>query len=56
MPIIAFGAGGAGAFIRHFSSESMGGEGDIGAKINAEVARTEISAMRLVLRYISYHF
>ena len=44
VPIIAFGAGGAGAFIRHFSPESMGGGGDIGAKINADVARTEISA------------
>ena len=41
---IAFGAGGAGAFIRHFGPESMGGAGDIGAKINADVARTEISA------------
>ena len=44
VPIIAFGAGGAGAFIRHFGPESMDGAGDIGAKINADVARTEISA------------
>ena len=44
MPIISFGAGGAGAFIRHFGPESMGGIGGIGAKIDAEVARTGLSA------------
>ena len=43
MPIIAFGGGGAGAFIRHFGPESMGGAGDIGAKIAAEAARTGLS-------------
>ena len=44
MPVIAFGAGGAGAFIRHFGPESMGGAGDIGAKFDAEVARTGMTA------------
>ena len=44
VPVIAFGAGGAGAFIRHFGPESMGGAGDIGAKIVAEVARTGMTA------------
>ena len=44
VPIISFGAGGAAAYIRHFGPESMGGAGDIGAKIDAEVARTGLSA------------
>ena len=44
MPIIIFGASGAGAFIRIFGPESMGGAGDIGAKSDAEVARTGLSA------------
>ena len=44
VPIIAFGAAGAGFFLRYFGPESMGGTGDIGAKIDAEVARTGLSA------------
>ena len=44
VPIIAFGAGGAAAYIRHFGPEYMGGAGDIGAKTDAEVARTGLSA------------
>ena len=44
VPIIAFGAGGAGAYIRYFGPESMGGAGDIGAKIDAEGARNGLSA------------
>ena len=40
VPIIACIAEGAGAIIRFFGPESMGGRGDIGAKIDAEVART----------------
>ena len=44
VPIIAFGAGGAAAYIRCFGPESMGGAGDIGPKIDAEVARTGLSA------------
>ena len=44
VPVIAFGAGGAGAFMRACTPESVGGVGDIGAKISAEVARTGLSA------------
>jgi hypothetical protein len=44
VPIIAFGAVGAVFFIRYFGPESMGGAGDIGAKFDAEVARTGLSA------------
>ena len=44
VPIIVFRAAGAGAFIRQFCPESMGGVGDISAKIDAEVARTGLSA------------
>ena len=43
VPIISFGAGGAAAFMRCFGPESMGGAGDVGAKIDAEVARTGLS-------------
>ena len=44
MPVIAFVAAGAGALIRLFGPESMGGSGDIRSKIDAEVARTGGSA------------
>ena len=44
VPIIALAAGGAVAFIRYCSPEYMGGIGDIGAKTDAEVARTGLSA------------
>ena len=44
MPIIAFGAGGAAFFIRYIGPESMGGAGDITAKVDAEVARTGLPA------------
>jgi hypothetical protein len=44
VPIIALGTYAAAAFMRYFGSESMGGAGDIGAKIDAEVARTGLSA------------
>jgi hypothetical protein len=43
VPIITFLASGAGAFLRMMAPESMGGLGDIGAKIDAEVARTGLS-------------
>ena len=43
VPIIGFGAAGAGAYIRYFGPESIGGLGDIGEKIDAEVARTGLS-------------
>ena len=43
MPIIACITAGAGATIRLFGPESMGGVGDIGARIDAETARTGLS-------------
>ena len=39
VPIIASIAAGAGAIIRLFGPESIGGLGDLGAKIDAEAAR-----------------
>ena len=44
VPIISCVAAGAGAIIRLFGPESIGGVGDIGAKTDAEVARTGLSA------------
>ena len=43
VPIITFIAAGAGAILRLFGPESMGGRGDLGAKIDAEVARSGLS-------------
>ena len=40
MPVIACVAAGAGAIIRRFGPESIGGAGDMGARIDAEAART----------------
>jgi hypothetical protein len=39
VPIIVWITGGAAATIRTFGPESMGGTGDIGARIDAETAR-----------------
>ena len=50
VPIIAFGATGAASFIGQFGPESMGGTGDIGARIDAEVARTGLSADEIGLK------
>ena len=56
VPIITFVASGAGAILRLYGSESMGGVGDIGAKINAEVARTGLSADEIGPKvHILYH-
>ena len=56
MPIISFGAAGAGAYIRFLASESMGGLGDIGPKIDAEVARTGLSNDEIGPKvHIPYH-
>jgi hypothetical protein len=44
VPVIVCVAAGAGAIIRHFGPESIGGIGDTAAKIDAEVARTGLSA------------
>ena len=43
MPIIAWAIGGAGAILRRYGPESMGGVGDFGARIDAETARTGLS-------------
>ena len=43
MPIIACITAGAGATIRLFGPESMGGIGDIGSRVDAETARTGLS-------------
>jgi hypothetical protein len=53
VPISTCIAAGAGAVIRLFGPESIGGAGDIGAKSHAEVASTGLSSVRLVLRCIS---
>ena len=43
VPIISCVAAGAGAIIRLYGPEYIGGLGDIDAKIDAEVARTGLS-------------
>jgi hypothetical protein len=43
VPIITCITAGAGATIRLFGPDSMGGQGDYGAKIDAETARTGLS-------------
>jgi hypothetical protein len=40
VPIISSATAGVGALIRGFGPESMGGFGDIGARIDAETTRT----------------
>ena len=40
MPIISIVTAGVGAVIRGFGPESMGGVGDIGARIDEETTRT----------------
>ena len=56
VPIITCVAAGAGTLIRNFGPESMGGLGDFGAKIDAEVALTGLSADEIgALVGISYH-
>ncbi|KAF8797535.1 UDP-Glycosyltransferase/glycogen phosphorylase [Phlegmacium glaucopus] len=45
VPIIACVAAGAGALLRLFGPESMGGLGDIGAKIDAEAARAGVASI-----------
>ena len=44
VPIISCVPSGAGAIIRRYGPEYLGGDGDINAKIDAEVARTGLSA------------
>ena len=56
MPIIAFIAAAAGAIIQLFGPESMDGSGVIGAKIDAEVARTGLTDDEIGSKvHISYH-
>ena len=56
VPIITFIAGGAGAVIRLSGPESIGGAGDIGAKIDAEVARSGLSEDEIGHKvHIPYH-
>ena len=43
VPIIACVTAGAGAILRRYGPESMGGGGDFGARIDAETARTGLS-------------
>jgi hypothetical protein len=43
VPIITWITGGAASTINTFGPESMGGTGDIGARIDAETARTGLS-------------
>jgi hypothetical protein len=44
VPVIGCMTAGAGALIRLSGPESIGGRGDIGARIDAEAARTGLSA------------
>ena len=57
MPIIACATAGIGAILRRYGPESMGGVGDFGARIDAEVARTGLSDEEInhkVRIFISY--
>ena len=57
MPVIACVAARAGAILRLFGPESMGGVGDFGARIDAEVACTGLSGEEIGLKvyiFISY--
>ena len=57
MPIIICVASGAGAILRLFGPEYIGGVGDVGAKIDAEVACTGLSEDVIGHKvHISYHF
>ena len=47
VPIIASIAAGAGAIIRLFGPESMGGLGNIGARIDAEAARLGVPSQEI---------
>jgi hypothetical protein len=50
VPIIACVAAGAGAVLRLFGPESIGGRGDFGARIDAEIARTGLSDEEIGLK------
>ena len=50
VPIIACVTAGAGAILRRYGPESMGGVGDFGARIDAETARTGLSDNEIGLK------
>jgi len=54
VPIISFVAAGAGAILRLFGPESMGGVGDFGARIDAEVARTGLSDLEIGIKIYTH--
>jgi hypothetical protein len=55
VPIIACVVAGVGAMLRLFGPESMGGVGDFGARIDAEIARTGLSDEEIGLKVIYFH-
>ena len=56
MPIISSAALAAGAIIRFFGPECIGGKGDLEAKTDAEVVRTGLSADEIGPKvHILYH-
>ena len=56
VPIFTFLAAGAGAIIRLFGPESMGGRGGFRAKMEAEIASTGLSVNEIGPKvHISYH-
>jgi hypothetical protein len=56
VPIIASAPAGAGAILRVFGPETMGGIGDFGARIDAEIARTGLSDLEIGFKvHISIH-
>ena len=57
VPIITCITAGAGAIIRSFGPDSMGGRGDFGARIDAEAARTGLLADEIgnEVLYLPYH-
>jgi hypothetical protein len=56
VPIIISAAAGAGAIIREFGPEYLGGMGDLGAKIDAEATRSGLSADEIgVTVHIPYY-
>ena len=50
VPILACVAAGAGAAVRLFGPESLGGQGDFGARIDAEAARTGLPIEEIGLK------
>ena len=55
VPIITLVTGGASALLRLFGPERMGGIGDIGARIDAEIARTGESDKEIGYKVHVFH-